>query len=98
HPDGKWLRRESDIANFVERQRRMLDALWPTLGRGGKLLYSTCSIFSAENARQVDAFLARHSDAVRVSLDLPASFDAEHGQVLPAAGDAEHNHDGFFYA
>jgi 16S rRNA (cytosine967-C5)-methyltransferase len=98
HPDGKWLRRESDIANFVERQRRLLDALWPTLERHGKLLYSTCSIFRAENAQQVDAFLARHSDAVRVSLDLPASFAAEDGQVLPAAGDAEHNHDGFFYA
>ena len=98
HPDGKWLRRESDTANLVEQQRRLLDASWPMLERGGKLLYSTCSIFRAENAEQIDAFLARHPDASRAPFDLPASFDAEDGQVLPAAGDAEHNHDGFFYA
>ena len=98
HPDGKWLRRESDVASFVEQQRRLLDGLWPTLQRGGKLLYSTCSLFRVENAQQVDAFLARHADASRSPLALPRSFAAEGGQVLPAAVDAEHNHDGFFYA
>jgi 16S rRNA (cytosine967-C5)-methyltransferase len=98
HPDGKWLRRESDVESFVEQQRRLLDGLWATLQRGGKLLYSTCSLFRAENAQQVDAFLVRHSDASRTPLELPRSFAAEGGQVLPAAVDAEHNHDGFFYA
>jgi 16S rRNA (cytosine967-C5)-methyltransferase len=98
HPDVKWLRRESDVTSFVEQQRRLLDGLWATLQGGGKLLYSTCSIFGAENAQQLEAFLARHPDASRAQLDLPASFAAQGGQVLPAAADAEHNHDGFFYA
>ena len=98
HPDAKWLRRESDVAGFVEQQRRLLDALWPTLARGGRLLYSTCSIFRAENAEQIETFVARHPDASRVPLELPDSFAAVDGQLLPAEVGAEHNHDGFFYA
>jgi 16S rRNA (cytosine967-C5)-methyltransferase len=98
HPDAKWLRRESDVAGFAEQQRRLLDGLWPTLARGGRLVYSTCSIFRAENAEQIGAFVARHTDASRVPLELPYSFAATDGQLLPAEVGAEHNHDGFFYA
>jgi 16S rRNA (cytosine967-C5)-methyltransferase len=98
HPDGKWLRRETDIAGFVAQQSRLLDALWPCLKRGGMLLYSTCSIFAAENGDQIVAFLERQHDALRIRLTLPAEYDAIDGQLLPAAPGAAHNHDGFFYA
>lgn len=98
HPDGKWLRRETDIAGFAAQQRRLLDALWPCLKRGGTLLYSTCSVFGAENGDQILAFLERHRDALRIRLTLPAEFGAIDGQLLPAAPGAAHNHDGFFYA
>jgi 16S rRNA (cytosine967-C5)-methyltransferase len=98
HPDAKWLRRESDIEGFVEQQRRLLDALWPLLASRGRMLYSTCSVFRAENRDQVDAFLARHRDALRARIELGASSSALDGQLLPVDGDAEHNHDGFFYA
>jgi 16S rRNA (cytosine967-C5)-methyltransferase len=98
HPDVKWLRRESDVAGFVAQQQRLLDQSWAMLACGGRLLYSTCSIFRAENAEQVDAFLVRHPDAVRVQLELPGALACTDGQLLPAEGPAEHNHDGFFYA
>ena len=98
HPDGKWLRREADVAGFVHQQQRLLDGLWPCLKRGGMLLYSTCSIFRAENDDQITAFLGRHSDALRIRLTLPAEYEAIDGQLLPAAPGAAHNHDGFFYA
>jgi 16S rRNA (cytosine967-C5)-methyltransferase len=98
HPDGKWLRRETDIAGFVAQQIRLLDALWQCLKRGGVLLYSTCSIFGAENDDQITAFLRRHRDALRIRLTLPAEYAAIDGQLLPAAPGAAHNHDGFFYA
>jgi 16S rRNA (cytosine967-C5)-methyltransferase len=96
-PDAKWLRRESDVANFAGQQARLLDALWRLLARGGRLLYSTCSLFRAENAEQIDAFTARHQNATRLQLKLQDS-QANEGQLLPAEGGAEHNHDGFFYA
>ncbi len=98
HPDAKWLRREADIAGFAAQQQRLLDALWPCLARGGTLLYSTCSIFGAENDDQIVAFLERHRDALHIRPTLPAEYDAIGGQLLPSAPGAAHNHDGFFYA
>lgn len=87
-PDIKWLRRESDIESFAAQQQRLLDALWPLLAPGGKLLYVTCSVFPEENRLQTAAFLARHSDASSLPVPLPRA-----GQLLPDAA-----HDGFYYA
>ena len=88
HPDIKWLRRESDIAQLAATQSRMLDALWQQLAPGGKLLYATCSVFPQENAQTIDFFLARSNGARRLPL-----AGLEGGQLLPDA-----RHDGFFYA
>ena len=96
HPDAKWLRRETDIANFAQRQRNLLDALWPCLVRGGAMLYATCSLFRAENDDQIAVFLAAHADAKPVPLALPKGSIG--GQLLPGRAGAAHNHDGFFYA
>ncbi len=63
HPDVRWLRRASDIAALAATQARLLDALWPLLTPGGRLLYCTCSLFRAEGQEQIDAFLQRRSDA-----------------------------------
>ena len=82
NPDTKWLRREADIAGFAATQARILDALWQVVRAGGKLLYSTCSVFPEENAGQISRFLAKHPDARR---------DHEE-QILPTA-----DHDGFYY-
>jgi 16S rRNA (cytosine967-C5)-methyltransferase len=83
HPDIKTLRRESDIRRFVRTQSAILDALWPVLKSGGRLLYATCSVFAEENAGQIDAFLVRWPDARRAG--------EEHW--LP-----DDEHDGFYYA
>lgn len=89
HPDIKWLRRPTDVAGFARTQARILDALWPTLAAGGKMLYCTCSVFPEENGEQVRAFLARHPDARR----LQTGGEMPELQLLPAA-----THDGFYYA
>jgi 16S rRNA (cytosine967-C5)-methyltransferase len=89
HPDVKWLRRPADVLGFAANQLALLDALWHTLRRGGKLLYVTCSVFREENQDQADRFLSRHRDARR----LPVAALPEDGMLLP-----NHDHDGFFYA
>lgn len=97
HPDVRWLRRASDVAQLVQTQARLLEALWPLLKPGGRLLYATCSVFRAEGAQQVSAFLARHTDAMDA---------AGVGHLLPGAvalgGEFNDNlargYDGFYYA
>jgi len=99
HPDGKWLRRPADIGQFAQQQTRLLDTLWRVVAPGGRLLYTTCSIFSEENESRVADFVARHDNAVRRPLELPAGMRrGGAGQLLPSSGSAEDNHDGFFYA
>jgi len=90
HPDGKWLKRASDATRLAQRQGQLLEALWPLLRPGGKLLYATCSLFGTENRDVVHAFLERHPEAEEEPLDLPGG---RHGQLLP-----DSQHDGFFYA
>ena len=94
-PDVVLHRRESDLAALLALQARLLDGLWATLAPGGTFVYATCSILQDENARQVEAFLARTPDARAEPLD--ARFGRESGvgrQVLPG----ERGRDGFFYA
>ena len=94
-PDILLHRRESDIAALVETQAGLLDAAWPLLAAGGTLLYATCSILRAENAAQVEAFLARTPDAALAALDATFGRDTGFGhQRLPG----DDGMDGFFYA
>ena len=94
-PDVLLHRRESDLAALAATQSNLLDALWPLLAPGGALLYATCSILRAENAAQVEAFLARAPDAALEPLDAAFGHDAGFGtQRLPGEGGM----DGFFYA
>ena len=90
HPDIKWLRKPGDIDAFAVQQEQILEALWPLLERGGKLLYATCSVFERENREVIAAFLKRHEEAARLELSVPGMMD---GQLLP-----NDEHDGFFYA
>ncbi len=94
-PDILLHRRESDLAALLQRQRALLDALWPLLLEGGRLVYATCSVLKDENAHLVDGFLADHPDARSVPLD--ARFGRPSGagwQRLPGEADG----DGFFVA
>ncbi len=100
HPDVRWLRRPGDIAQLAAQQLRLLEALWPTLGAGGRLLYCTCSVFKAEGEQQVRDFLQRHPDAQL----LPSPGHLMPGEPAEAwlggsvGSDNLVGMDGFFYA
>jgi 16S rRNA (cytosine967-C5)-methyltransferase len=98
HPDGKWLKRETDIAQLAKTQAALIDALLPTLAVGGRLLYCTCSVFREENAAQIEAALERHNNVRRLRINLPGDPASSGGQLLPGGNKKTHNHDGFFYA
>lgn len=98
HPDIKWLRRSTDIADLVSTQYELLNAIWPHLKPGGTLIYVTCSILPEENDLQIKPFLAKHSDAEHHPIPLPTGvFGVERQfglQLLPKATMG----DGFYYA
>ena len=98
HPDAKWLRRKSDVADMAREQRRILVALWPLLAPGGLMLYATCSVFAAENELRIREFLAETPEALRETINFEPGIAHEGGQLLPSGKGARHNHDGFFYA
>ena len=97
HPDVRWLRRESDIAQLAQIQARLLKALWPLVKPGGRLLYCTCSVFRAEGEDQIKAFLGHNTDAV---------LRPSPGHLMPVSGvnsarvpdNPIGDHDGFYYA
>jgi 16S rRNA (cytosine967-C5)-methyltransferase len=60
--DVRWRLQAPDIEKLVITQRKILEAAVPCLKPGGRLVYSTCSIERAENAAQVEAFLAAHPE------------------------------------
>lgn len=97
HPDIPWLRRASDVAGLAKQQQALLQALWPLVKPGGRLLYCTCSLFKQEGQGQIDSFLVNNTQA-RL---LPSP-----GQLKPASSanpagvldNGLRDHDGFFYA
>lgn len=97
HPDVRWLRRPTDIAQLAGIQAHLLQALWSLLKPGGRLLYCTCSVFRAEGDNQIQTFVAHHTDA----LLMPSP-----GHLLPQSGaeatvfpdNLMREHDGFYYA
>jgi 16S rRNA (cytosine967-C5)-methyltransferase len=100
HPDVRWLRRADDVTALVRIQAQMLDALWPLLAPGGRLLYATCSLFKAEGQDQIDAFLQRLGPgAARLDPASPGHLLTSPDNANP--GEAGHGpalHDSFFYA
>lgn len=94
HPDIAFLREERDLRRLPHTQRHLLNTLWQTLKPGGRLLYTTCSILPAENQDNIRAFLARHSDAHLLPMNLAQVRDTGFGLLhLP-----DMHGDGFFYA
>jgi len=95
HPDIKLLRRSDDVAALAREQARLLDALWPLLAPGGRLLYVTCSVLREEGAAQVERMLERNADARSAAITAGWGRACGPGrQVLPG----EDAMDGFYYS
>ncbi len=61
-PDTLINRQESDIPELVKMQEEIIQTSSRYVKEGGKLVYSTCTIFNEENERVVQRFLANNSD------------------------------------
>jgi 16S rRNA (cytosine967-C5)-methyltransferase len=94
-PDARWHVQPGDVDDLATLQRRMLDAAVPLVARGGRLVYSVCTLTNAETV-DVDGWLAEaHPDLYaepppnapwrprgRGALLLPQSADTDGMYVL----------------
>ncbi|HKK46561.1 MAG TPA: 16S rRNA (cytosine(967)-C(5))-methyltransferase RsmB [Balneolaceae bacterium] len=60
--DLRWRRDEESLKNSVELQAKLLDSAAKMVKKGGRLVYSTCSLEEEENMEQVMNFLDRHEN------------------------------------
>ena len=61
-PDAKWRLTQKQLDVRIAEQAAILDAAKAYVKPGGRLVYITCSVFDAENAGQIEAFLGRTPD------------------------------------
>jgi 16S rRNA (cytosine967-C5)-methyltransferase len=105
-PDAKWRLTEKQLGVRTGEQRAILDAANAYVKPGGRLVYITCSVFLAENAGQIDAFLERQPGFAPVDhrslwaesfpgLDEVARVDKHRGISLTPAKSGT---DGFYFA
>ena len=59
-PDVLFRLNDAEVAEMVKIQRSILENIFPAVGAGGLLVYSTCSIEPEEDSEQIAAFLAAH--------------------------------------
>jgi 16S rRNA (cytosine967-C5)-methyltransferase len=95
NPEIRWRLKVEDIAELSGRQRRILLEAARVVRRGGRLVYSTCSIEREENEEVVRDFLAGRHDFRQI--------DANPARTLSTSGAARtwpqrDDVDGFFVA
>ncbi len=61
-PDARWHLTSGDFARYLEMQAEAIDTGAKLVRPHGRLIYATCSFLPAENARQIESFLARRPD------------------------------------
>ena len=87
---------EKEISSLPALQYEILENSCRYLKKGGKLVYSTCTLLPEENALICKKFLERHNDfrAVHIDDEIKGVRDGEGLSILPSDYDC----DGFFIA
>lgn len=60
--DLKWRKRPEDIPRLAGLQLSMLEALSPSVAKGGAIVYAACSLEPEEGEELMDRFLANHAE------------------------------------
>jgi len=104
HPDLPWSKGAADLNACESLQSELLDAAAAMTAEGGMLVYAVCSLEPEEGAEQIDSFLRRRTDFVRVPVTPKDVFDpafiSDEGDLktLPCTWADKGGMDGFYAA
>ena len=92
-PDIKLFKTDAAISSLAQTQKKILETACRYVRRGGRLVYSTCTLFKAENSDVVNEFLSAHGTFAveEICLDYPKTKEG-YLQFLPHRDGT----DGFF--
>ncbi len=99
NPDLKWRQSAASVAEINVKQAAILASAATLVRPGGRLVYATCSLLTAENDAIVDAFLAAHPGftplpAGEILAKQGITLAGDRLQLLPQ----RHGTDGFYAA
>jgi 16S rRNA (cytosine967-C5)-methyltransferase len=98
HPEARWTRTPEDITRLVVSQKKLLDRAATLVGKGGCIVYSTCSLEPEENHLQIQDFLATHTNFEHAGCGdvIPQTYVDSRGflSITPC----DHGMDGMFAA
>jgi len=99
HPEGKWRKDPQTITRLTAIQKDLLTSAARSLKKGGRLLYTTCSLLEEENEDVVNRFLSEPVDMVH--LDMREMFPDMRPDIFSDRGELRlwphiHDCDGFY--
>lgn len=103
NPDLRWNTYGPDASAIETVQGEILERVKKAVKPGGRIIYATCSLFLAENERQIERFLTNNDDYELIPVE-KAWKDAEISSKCPVNGKylrlspLNHQTDGFFAA
>lgn len=85
-PDIKLFRESADISELMKLQQKIVWNCAKYVAVGGRLVYSTCTVFDNENGQNIRKFLREHENFSLGKInvpELPQTFDKGFYQFLP---------------
>ncbi|MBX7146056.1 MAG: RsmB/NOP family class I SAM-dependent RNA methyltransferase [Alphaproteobacteria bacterium] len=100
NPEAKWRLTEETLQNLQKLQQQILEKAHMLVKTGGRLIYSTCSLFKDENETILNDFLTHHKNFSVIPIPKiwakltknPCPTHEDFLQLTPA----QHHTDGFF--
>ncbi|NLW23164.1 MAG: 16S rRNA (cytosine(967)-C(5))-methyltransferase RsmB [Tissierellia bacterium] len=100
-PEIKWNRKEEDIKDLIQIQRRILNNAKHYIKPGGRIIYSTCTINPDENINLINEFVGENRELKLIGFEELLSCNEKmetankgYVQLFPHL----HGTDGFFIA
>lgn len=77
--DIKVHMQSSDMDEIIPLQQELLESVSVLLKKGGRLVYSTCTLNKKENEKQIENFLKKHDDFIceKMRTIFPYEYDSD---------------------